>query len=151
MRWVIVGLVALALLVSFVVLARRRGSHRRGADDTLVTDLLGPREMAAAPASPAGDEAERPPAPQARDEAERPPAPQTPDEADRPPAPQAEEEADRPPVPSGTRTVEPSSSPSGPAADGDWLEDQLAWIAEWSQQMHQQIESAGQARTDRAE
>ena len=113
MGWLIAGLFGLILLGGLVVLARRRGGHRRGADDTLVTELLGPREVAAAPAPP------------------------------------AEAEADRSPVTQATKAVE--SSPSGPDAEGDWLESQLAWITEWSQQMHQQIESAGRPGPDRTE
>ena len=115
MAWLIAGLFGLILLGGLVVLARRRGGHRRGADDTLVTELLGPREVAAAPAPPAGEEAERSPAPQA------------------------------------TKAAESSPSPSSQDAEGDWLESQLAWITEWSQHMHQQIESAGRPGTDRTE
>ena len=125
MGWLIAGLFGLILLGGLVVLARRRGGHRRGADDTLVTELLGPREVAAAPARPAEAEAERSP------------------------VPPAEEGADRSPVTQATKAVE--SSPSGPDAEGDWLESQLAWITEWSQQMHQQIESAGRPGPDRTE
>jgi hypothetical protein len=65
MVWLIVGLFGLILLGALVVLARRRGSHRRGADDTLVTELLGPRDVAAVPAPQTGEEAERSPVPQA--------------------------------------------------------------------------------------
>ena len=125
MGWLIAGLFGLILLGGLVVLARRRGGHRRGADDTLVTELLGPREVTAAPARPAEAEAERSP------------------------VPPAGEEADRSPVTQATKAVE--SSPSGPDAEGDWLESQLAWITEWSQQMHQQIESAGRPGPDRTE
>ena len=137
MGWLIAGLFGLILLGGLVVLARRRGGHRRGADDTLVTELLGPREVAAAPARPAEAEAERSPVPPAGEEAERSPGPP------------AEEGADRSPVTQATKAVE--SSPSGPDAEGDWLESQLAWITEWSQQMHQQIESAGRPGPDRTE
>ena len=137
MAWLIAGLFGLILLGGLVVLARRRGGHRRGADDTLVTELLGPREVTAAPARPAEAEAERSPVPPAGEEAERSPGPP------------AEEGADRSPVTQATKAVE--SSPSGPDAEGDWLESQLAWITEWSQQMHQQIESAGRPGTDRTE
>lgn len=127
MGWLIVGLFGLMLLGGLVVFARRRGSHHRRVDDTLVTELLGPREAAAVPA------------PQAREAAERPPARQAGEAAERPPAPQAGEAA------------ESSLPPSGLAPEGDWLEAQLAWITAWSQQIHQEIESAGLPGTDRTE
>jgi hypothetical protein len=149
MGWLIAGLFGLILLGGLVVLARRRGGHRRGADDTLVTELLGPREVAAAPARPAEAEADRSPVPPAGEEAERSPVPPAGEEAERSPGPPAEEGADRSPVTQATKAVE--SSPSGPDAEGDWLESQLAWITEWSQQMHQQIESAGRPGPDRTE
>jgi len=116
----IAGLFGLLVLVGLVVLARRR-SHRRGADDTLVTDLLGPPEAAGEPATQAGEEAV---------------SSHVPHKARPPSGPQAGEQA------------EPSPSVSGPADEGDWLESQLAWITAWSQRMHQQIESAGQPEPD---
>ncbi len=115
MGWLVAGLFGLMLLGGLVVFARPRGGHHRGADDTLVTELLGPREVAAVSAPEAGGEAELSP------------------------------------VPHAGKAAESSLSPSGPAAEGDWLETQLAWITAWSQRMHQQIESAGRPRTDRNE
>ena len=111
MSWLIVGLLGLVLLACLVVFTGRVGGYRRPADDTLVTDLLGPPKVSAVPALRAGEKAEPPPAPQARQESE----------------------------------------PTPPAGAGDWLETQLAWIAAWSQQMHQEIESAGRPEPNRNE
>jgi hypothetical protein len=41
--------------------------------------------------------------------------------------------------------------PAPPAEEGDWLQDQLTWITDWSQRMQQQITSAEQAERDRDE
>ena len=148
MGWLIGGLFGLVLLGGLVVLARRRGRHHRAADDTLVTDLLGPRDAAAVPAPQAPAVAEPSPAPA---DAEPRPAPPAEEDARRPPAAPAGEGTEGPRVPRARIAAEPSPPPSGTAAEGDWLDSQLAWISEWSQRMHEQIESAEPPGTDHTE
>src|SRR5215831_2349645 len=65
-RWLIVGLLVLIVLVGLVVFIRRRHS-RPAADDTLVTDLLGPADLPTIPASRARWAGTRSPARQARE------------------------------------------------------------------------------------
>ena len=100
------GLVFVGGLLMFI-----RGRRRPSADDTLVTDLLGPPD-GPAPSTPGR------------------PAPST----------QAREEG-RQPSPAARAREEDEPSPAPRAGDGDWLEAQLAWINAWSQRMSQQITS----------
>jgi hypothetical protein len=145
--WLIAGLLGLVFVGGLLLFIRGRGRSRPSADDTLVTDLLGPpdlpavpapqarRDGAPSPARQAPDEAQRSPARQAPDEAQRSPAWQAPDEGQPSPALQAPEEDERSPVP-----------PAPPAAEENWLETQLAWINAWSRRMDQQIASAEQPK-----
>jgi len=162
-RWLIVGLLVLVILVGLVVFIRRRHS-RPAADDTLVTDLLGPPDLPTIPASRARWAGTRPPAQQARrtgtpaparqarEEGDRFPARQAREESDRFPARRAREKSERSPAPpaSGDGEVR-AASPASPDAEDDWLETQLAWINAWSQRMNQQITSAEQPRPHRKE
>src|SRR5262244_4418417 len=167
-RWLIVGLLVLIVLVGLVVFIRRR-HFRPAADDTLVTDLLGPPDLPTIPASrarwtgtrppaqqarrtgtpaparQAREEGQSSPARQAREEGQSSPARQAREEGDRFPARQAREKSERTPAPpaSGDGEVRPAS-PASPDAEDDWLETQLAWINTWSQRINQQITSAEQ-------
>jgi hypothetical protein len=110
MVWLISGL--LLALCGGLAVVTRWGGRRPAADDTLVTELLGPP-----PARPR-------PAPPAREDAAPPPA--------RPrPAPPAREDA-----------APPLVSAAEPPGEGGWLDAQLAWMTAWSQRMHEQIASA---------
>jgi hypothetical protein len=129
--WLIAGLLGLAFLGELVVFFRGRGRSRPLADDTLVTDLLGPPGLQAVSA------------PQAREEGEPPPATRAPNEGNPFPAPQAREEGKPSPAQAGEEG-EPSPASAPPAGEDDWLEAQLAWINAWSQRMNQQITPAGQ-------
>jgi hypothetical protein len=144
MGWLIATLLALVLLGGLVVYARRLGGYRRPADDTLITELLGPPDVPARPAARAGEEPEPSPAPRAQEKPGLPPASQAREEpasqARQEPAPQPPGEAERPPA---------ASAPQ--AGEGDWLETQLAWIAAWSRRIHHQIQSAGRSEPDREE
>ena len=163
MRWLIVGLLVLVVLVGLVVFIRRR-HFRPAADDTLVTDLLGPPDLPTIPASRARWTGTRPPAQQARrtgtpaparqarEEGQSSPARQAREEGQSSPARQAREKSERSPAPpaSGDGEVRPAS-PASPDAEDDWLETQLAWINTWSQRINQQITSAEQPGPHRKE
>jgi hypothetical protein len=155
---VIAGLLGLVFLGGLLMFIRGRGRSRPSADDTLVTDLLGPPDLPAAPApqeqrarapSPAWQarkESEPSPARQARKESEPSPARQARKEREPSAARQARKESERPtPQASGEGELSPASS-APPAEEGDWLETQLAWINAWSQRMNQQITSAEQPK-----
>jgi hypothetical protein len=147
MGWLIAGLLGLVLLAGLAVVIRRVGGSRRAADDTLVTDLLGPPEVPAGPAPPVGEEAELPPAPRAGEGDGPAPVPRAGEGDGPPPVPRAGEGDGPPPVPRARK--EGGHGP--PDGAGDWLETQLAWITAWSQRMHQEIESAGRPDPDRNE
>jgi hypothetical protein len=139
--WLIAGLLGLVFLGGLVVFIRRRHS-RPSADDTLVTDLLGPPDQPTAATAQAPWEGVPLPAPRTREEAS--PAPQARAEGEPAPAPQARAEGEPAPAPQVWAEGEPSPIPALPAGEGDWLETQLAWINAWSQRMNQQITSAEQ-------
>jgi hypothetical protein len=134
-RWLTAGLLGLVFLGGLVMFFRVRGRSRPSADDTLVTDLLGPADPPAVPAARAAEENDPPPAPEAAGEGEARPAPST------PPAGRGEP----PPAPStpAAGQGEPSPAPSTPPTGEDnWLETQLAWINAWSQRINREITSA---------
>ena len=99
MGWFIAGLLGLVFLGGLVLFIRRRRS-RPSADDTLVTDLLGPPDQPAVPAplgqrrgAPAPAAKASPPAAKAPEESEPPPAAKAP-----PPAAKAPGESEPPPA-----------------------------------------------------
>jgi len=71
----IVGLLGLVLVVGLVMFIRGRRRPRPSADDTLVTDLLGPSDRSAIPAPQAQPEPKPAPAPPAQQDGEPAPAP----------------------------------------------------------------------------
>ena len=136
----IVGLLGLVLVVGLVMFIRGRRRPRPSADDTLVTDLLGPSDRSAIPA------------PQAQQEPKPAPAPPAQQDGEPAPAPQAQPEPKPAPAPPAQRDGEPAPAPSAlPAREDDWLETQLAWISAWSQRMNQQLTSAEQSEPDSKE
>ena len=96
---------------------RGRGRTRSSADDTLITDLLGPPALG----------------PRAREEGDPSPAARAAEDGQPPPAARAREEDKTPPAASAL-----------PGGEDDWLETQLAWINAWSQRMNQRITPAEQ-------
>ena len=71
----IVGLLGLVLVVGLVMFIRGRRRPRPSADDTLVTDLLGPSDRSAIPAPQAQQEPKPAPARPAQQDGEPAPAP----------------------------------------------------------------------------
>ena len=148
------GLVFVGGLLMFI-----RGRRRPSADDTLVTDLLGPPDGPApstpgrpAPSTQAREEGRQPspaarkrrrgtpsPAARAREEGQLSPAARAWEERQPSPAARAREEGQ--PSPAARAREEDEPSPAPRAGEGDWLEAQLAWINAWSQRMSQQITS----------
>jgi outer membrane biosynthesis protein TonB len=148
----IAGLLGLVLVGGLVMFIRGRKRPRPSADDTLVTDLLGPPDRPAIPAPHGQQETQPAPAPRAPQEAQPAPAPQAPQEAQPAPAPQAPQEAQPAPAPRAREEAKPAPAPSAPPArEDDWLETQLAWISAWSRRMNQQLTSAEQSEPDSKE
>jgi hypothetical protein len=117
-RWLIVGLLGLVLLGGLVVIIRGRGRSRHSADDTLVTDLLGPPDLPTAPAPQARREGPPSRIPGAREEGRPSPAPRERKE-DRPsPAPQARAKRGPSPVPQARAERGPSPAPQARAERG---------------------------------
>jgi len=110
-RWLIVGLLGLVLLVGLVVIIRGRGRFRHSADDTLVTDLLGPPDLPAVPAPQAQREGPPAPAAHARGEDRPSPAPRARKERSRPPAPRPRKERGPSPAPRARAESDPSPAP----------------------------------------
>jgi hypothetical protein len=157
-RWLIAGLVGLVFLGGLVVFYRGRRRSRPSADDTLVTDLLGPPDPPAVPVPQAAGEGNPPPVPQAAGEGEPPPLPSArpAGEGEPAPAPSARPAGEGEPAPTPSARPagegEPAPTPSGPPAGEDnWLESQLAWINAWSQRINQQITSAEEPEPPRKE
>jgi hypothetical protein len=123
-------LLGLLLLAALMVLARGLSSSRLPADDTLVTDLLGPPDLPAAPERRVWQEPGR------RAWQKAAPAPTPTAREVTVPAPSGQA-----PAAGGSRSV---ARPLPPPGDEEWLDSQLAWITAWSQQMQQQITSADQ-------
>jgi hypothetical protein len=150
--WLIVGLLGLVFLGGLLLFIWGRGRSRPSADDTLVTDLLGPPDQPAIPAARARREGAPAPAAQVRGEGRPPPAQQARAEGQLSPASRARAK-DRPsPGPQAPRESQPSAAvqapeedqrspvpPAPPATEENWLETQLAWINAWSERMNQQI------------
>ena len=139
MSWLIAGLVGLVFLGGLLLFIRGRGRSRPSADDTLVTDLLGPPDLPAVPPRQLQRGGAPSPAAQAPGDGQPSPAAQAPEGVHPEPALQAPEED------------EPSPVPLAPPAEENWLESQLAWINAWSQRMNQQITSAEQPEPDSKE
>ena len=141
MSGLIGGLFGLVFLGGLLMFIRGRGRTRSSADDTLITDLLGPpalgprarEEGDPSPAARAAEKGQPPPAARAREEDKPPPAARAREEDKPPPAVRAREEDKPPPAASAL-----------PGGEDDWLETQLAWINAWSQRMNQQITPAEQ-------
>ena len=117
MSGLIGGLFGLVFLGGLLMFIRGRGRTRSSADDTLITDLLGPPALG----------------PRARAEGDPSPAARAAEEGQPPPAARAREEDKPPPAASAL-----------PGGEDDWLETQLAWINAWSQRMNQRITPAEQ-------
>ena len=139
MSWLIAGLVGLVFLGGLLLFIRGRGRSRPSADDTLVTDLLGPPDLPAVPPPQLQRGGVPSPAAQAPGDGQPSPAAQAPEGVHPEPALQAPEEDELSPV------------PPAPPAEENWLESQLAWINAWSQRMNQQITSAEQPEPDSKE
>lgn len=123
MGWLIAGLLLLLLIGGLAVSARAWGRGHEPTDDTLVAELLG--------------------------DSHPPPSP--------PPPPSWTQTAVLPAVRPQDRTTAPPDArpqdvrppePAAPADEGDWLESQLAWIKNWSEQMHDQFGSGAHADPD---
>jgi hypothetical protein len=112
-RWLIVGPLGLVLLVGLVVIIRGRRRFRHSADDTLVTDLLGPPDLPAVPAPQAQGEGPPSPAAQARGEDRPSPAPRA--RKERSPSPTAHARAESDPSPAPRARNEGSPSPTAQA------------------------------------
>ena len=136
------GLVFVGGLLMFI-----RGRRRPSADDTLVTDLLGPPDGPApstpgrpAPSTQAREEG-RQPSPAARKRRRGTPSPAARAREEGQPSPAARAREEGQPSPAARAREEDEPSPAPRAGEGDWLEAQLAWINAWSQRMSQQITS----------
>jgi len=119
--WLIVGLLGLVFLGGLLLFIWGRGRSRPHADDTLVTDLLGPpgqpavpaagarREGLPSPASQVLGEGQPSPVQQARAEGQLSPAPRA--EGRPSPAPRAREKRQRAPAPRARADGQPSPAP----------------------------------------
>jgi hypothetical protein len=149
--WLIAGLVGLVFLGGLLLFIRGRGRYRPSADDTLVTDLLGPPDLPAVPPRQLQRGGAPSPAAQAPGDGQPSPAAQTPGDGQPSPAAQAPEGVHPEPALQAPEEDEPSPVPLAPPAEENWLESQLAWINAWSQRMNQQITSAEQPEPDSKE
>jgi hypothetical protein len=107
--WVIAGLLGLVFLGGLLMFIRGRGRSRPSADDTLVTDLLGPPDLPAAPTAPQEQRTRGPsPARQARKESEPSSARQARKEGEPSSARQARKEGEPSPARQARKEGEPS-------------------------------------------
>jgi len=122
-NWLIVGLLGLVFLGGLLLFIWGRGRSRPSADDTLVTDLLGPpdqpavpsararREDVPSPASQVPGEDRPSPAQRARAEGQLSPAARAQAEHRPSPAPRAREKRRRAPAPRARADGQPSPAP----------------------------------------